>query len=175
MQAFFQLFICFAVQQFVLFDFNKDADMRNWNVVDDGVMGGLSAGRLRINEAGHAAFTGTVSLENNGGFSSLRYYFKPLETSSQSKFLIRLKGDGKNYQFRVKSRANEYYSYICDFKTSGDWQTIEIPFDILYPSFRGRTLNMPNYPGKQLGEIGFLIGNKKEESFRLELDKIMIE
>jgi hypothetical protein len=163
------------MQQQIIFDFNKDADTRRWNIVDDGVMGGLSSGRFRINEAGHGEFKGTVSLENNGGFSSLRYYFNPMETSQHSKFVLRLKGDGKTYQFRVKSQANEYYSYICEFKTTGDWQTVEIPFDVLYPSFRGRTLNMPNYPGKQLGEIGFLIGNKKAENFMLEVDRIGME
>jgi NADH dehydrogenase [ubiquinone] 1 alpha subcomplex assembly factor 1 len=163
------------MQQFILFDFNKEANIRNWNVVDDGVMGGLSAGSFRINESGNGVFTGTVSLENNGGFSSLRYFFSQLETDNHSKFIIQLKGDGKNYQFRVKSQVNEYYAYISDFKTTGDWQTIEIPFGILSPSFRGRTLNMPNYPGKLLGEIGFLIGNKKAESFQLEIDKIVIE
>jgi hypothetical protein len=163
------------MQQQIIFDFNKDADTRRWNIVDDGVMGGLSSGRFRINEVGHGEFKGTVSLENNGGFSSLRYYFNPMETSQHSKFVLRLKGDGKTYQFRVKSQANEYYSYICEFKTTGDWQTVEIPFDVLYPSFRGRTLNMPNYPGKQLGEIGFLIGNKKAENFMLEVDRIGME
>ena len=175
MQVIFQLLIYFTMQQFILFDFEKNADIRRWNIVDDGVMGGLSAGRFRISEAGHGLFTGMVSLENNGGFSSLRYYFNPVETGSFGKFTLRLKGDGKTYQFRVKSQANEYYAYICDFKTTGEWQTIEIPFGSLYPSFRGRTLNMPNYPGKQLGEIGFLIGNKKAESFALEIDKIGLE
>lgn len=175
MQAIYHLLIFFTMQPLIVFDFTKDANLRNWNVVDDGVMGGLSAGRFRINEAGHGLFTGTVSLENNGGFSSLRYFFSPLETDQHSKFVLRLKGDGKNYQFRVKSQANEYYSYIFDFKTTGDWQTIEIPFESLYPSFRGRTLNMPNYPGKQLGEIGFLIGNKKAERFQMEIDRIGME
>lgn len=175
MQAIFQLLLCFTMQQQIIFDFQKDADIRRWNIVDDGVMGGLSAGRFLINEVGHGLFTGSVSLENNGGFSSLRYFFNPMETGNNSKFLIRLKGDGKNYQFRVKSQTNQYYSYICDFKTTGDWQTIEIPFTILYPSFRGQTLNQPNFPGKKLEEIGFLIGNKKAESFMLEIDRIVIE
>ncbi|MCU0404661.1 MAG: CIA30 family protein, partial [Chitinophagaceae bacterium] len=113
------------MQQQTIFDFHLKADTRNWNIVDDGVMGGLSAGKFRINEAGHGEFAGTVSLENNGGFSSLRYFFNPIETGNHGKFIIRLKGDGKTYQFRVKSQANEYYSYICEFKTTGDWQKVE--------------------------------------------------
>lgn len=175
MQPIFLLFIMCTMQQSMLFNFEKNADIRRWNIVDDGVMGGLSAGKFSINDAGHGLFSGIVSLENNGGFSSLRHYFSPLETGGFSKFTLRLKGDGKTYQFRVKSQANEYYAYICNFKTTGEWQTIEIPFGNLYPSFRGRTLDMPNYPGKQLGEVGFLIGNKKAEHFQLEIDWIGME
>lgn len=175
MQAIVTLLTLLSMQQFILMDFNKNSGIEGWNVVDDGVMGGLSAGRFRINDLGHGEFSGTVSLENNGGFSSVRYIFNPVSAGEHSQFLIRLKGDGKNYQFRVKSQANEYYAYICSFKTTGDWQTIEIPFGMLYPSFRGRTLNMPNYPGKQIAEIGFLFGNKKAEGFMLELDKIWME
>jgi len=40
-----------------------------WNVVDDGVMGGLSQGKREIGGDGILRFFGTLSLENNGGFS----------------------------------------------------------------------------------------------------------
>ena len=36
-------------------------------------------------------------------------------------------------------------------------------------------LNMPNYPGEVLRECSFLISNKKNESFRLEIDRIWLE
>ncbi len=97
---------------------------------------------------------------------------KTKDLSGFSKVKIRLKGDGKNYQFRIKDDINSYYSYIITFKTSGEWETITLNLKDLHPSFRGQTLNLPNFDGKYLEEIVFLIGNKKDESFELKLDKI---
>ena len=42
----------------------------------------------------------------------------------------------------------------------------------MYPSFRGRKLNKENFNKTSIEEIGFLIGNKKQEKFNLEIDKI---
>src|SRR5680860_1585757 len=56
-----------------LFDFSENSESARWQVVNDGVMGGLSQATLKVGENGTALFTGRVSLENNGGFSSLRY------------------------------------------------------------------------------------------------------
>ena len=61
------------------------------------------------------------------------------------------------------------------FQTTGDWQTIVIPLKDLTPSFRGRTLNIPNFDGDAFEEITILIANKKDESFQLILDKIELE
>jgi hypothetical protein len=113
-----------------------------------------------------------VSTENNGGFSSVRYQFNKRNVSNFSKINIRLKGDGKTYQFRIKDEANLSYSYITSFKTSGNWETITVNLKDLYPSFRGQTLNLPNFKGDFIEEIVFLIGNKKNESFELRLDKM---
>jgi hypothetical protein len=67
------------------------------------------------------------------------------------------------------------YIYIYNFKTSGNWQTITIPLSEMVPSFRGRKLDMPNYPAKVLEEVVILISNKKAERFSLEIDKITLE
>jgi hypothetical protein len=45
----------------------------------------------------------------------------------------------------------------------------------MYASFRGRTLNLPNYDGTNLEEIAFLIGNKQNENFQLMIDKIEVK
>lgn len=169
------LFLFTGMQTFTLFDFNKNANMTSWAVVDDNVMGGRSSGILEINEDGNAVFYGNVSLDNNGGFSSIRHTFKKISTSKYSKFRIRLKGDGKSYQFRVKSKASENYSYITEFNTTGEWQIIEIPFNTCYPSFRGMNLDKSNYNGESMEEIGLLVGNKKAETFKMEIDKITIQ
>mgnify|MGYP003683025805 CR=1 FL=1 len=158
-----------------LFDFTKTKDISNWHVVNDGVMGGISEGNFSLNEAGNGIFEGTVKLENNGGFSSIRYGIGNTAISGKETVCIRLKGDGKTYQFRLKQNKDDRHSYITTFQTSGDWETIEIPLNTLYPSFRGRKLDIGNFSANYIEELGFLIGNKKKESFQLELDYIRLK
>lgn len=158
-----------------IYDFSSDSDMSKWYIVDDVVMGGRSDGEMRVSDEGNAIFEGRVSLENNGGFSSVRYRPEKISAEGYAAFMIRVKGDARNYQFRVKSRLNEYQSYVYEFETSVEWQVIRIPFSEMYPSFRGMRLDMPNFPGQQLQECSFLISNKKNETFRLEIDSIWME
>lgn len=158
----------------MIFQFERNADISSWKVVDDGVMGGLSKGNFVLSDDGHGVFYGDVSLENNGGFSSVRLDMKKMETAGYQKFVLRIKGDGKTYQLRAKASNWDYYSYIYNFETNGDWQTVEVPFDEMVASFRGRLLNKGPFRGEQLVELGFLVGNKKAEAFRLEIDSISI-
>jgi hypothetical protein len=169
------LFSIFLVlESTIIFDFDQNSDISNWYVVDDVVMGGRSGGSFEIGPEGYAIFSGEVSLENNGGFSSVRYNLRKMDVTPYSSIAIRLKGDGKQYQFRVKSDRYERWSYINQFQTKGEWETIEIPLEDLYPSFRGMKLDRPNFSGEKIEEIAFLIGNKKAETFRLELDSIVL-
>jgi hypothetical protein len=157
-----------------LVNFTDNPSTKNWKVVDDVVMGGRSNGKFELTNDGMGKFHGEVSLENNGGFSSVRYDMKPIEVSPQDKISIRLKGDGSNYQFRIKAKKSDYYSYIASFKTTGDWQTLEFDLADLYPTFRGQKLDLPNFNKKTIEEIRFLIGNKKEEQFQLLLESIVL-
>ena len=159
----------------MLFDFTKEADLKNWYVVNDSVMGGESAGKMGKDAAGNGLFEGHVSLDNNGGFTSIKYDAGKIEMQGYNKFVIVLKGDGKTYQFRVKTNSNDYYSYVYSFETNDNWQTIEIPFSSMAPSFRGQSLNMANFPGDYLEEIGFLIGNKTAEDFKIAIDNITVQ
>ena len=158
-----------------IYDFSKNATANEWNIVDDVVMGGESNGRFSIDSDGHGLFEGRISLDNNGGFSSVRHLSEKVEVSKNSVVIIRLKGDGKDYQFRIKSNKSASHSYITTFQPSGEWETIEIKLSDLYPSFRGRKLETPNFEADSFEEITFLIGNKKAESFKLILDKVELK
>ena len=158
-----------------LFQFTSNSNLDNWKILDDVVMRGRSDGHFKVNDDGHGEYYGDISLANNGGFSSLRYYFDTVDASDYSKFKIRVKGDGKTYQLRVKDSRYHGYSYIYKFETTGEWQTVEIPFGDMYASFRGYRVDIPNFKGDQMEEIAFLIGNKKKESFKLLIDTIGLE
>jgi hypothetical protein len=158
-----------------IYNFNKERNLIDWKIVNDAVMGGKSIGSFQLNEKGHGVFNGTISLENNGGFSFLRYRSEKINISNMKQVNIRLKGDGKRYQFRIKPNRHSQYSYTTYFETSGNWETIEIQLSELIPTFRGKKLLMPNFTGEEIEEIGFLIGNKQSENFSLTLDSIVVE
>jgi len=105
----------------VLFNLNKDLDITKWMIVNDYVMGGISTATFDINTSKNGLFKGEVSLENNGGFASVRHRFETMDISSKgySKVQLRIKGDGKAYQFRIKATAAQRFSYIGKFETSG--------------------------------------------------------
>ena len=170
---FFLTYIALPVQ-LILFDFNKYTSTSGWFTVNDTVMGGRSQGSLSINHSGNAVFQGIISKKNNGGFASVCYHFNQKDIGDYKKVKIRLRGDGKSYQFRAKSNSYDRHSYVYPFQTPGQWQEIEIPLHEMRPRFRGSYLNMENYDGKQISEIAFLISNKIDEPFQLEIDIISL-
>ena len=159
----------------LLFDFSASSDWSGWAIQNDVVMGGESSSDLSRSEEGNAVFTGDVSLSNNGGFASLHYQFTPKDIRGYQSAVIRFKGDGKEYQFRLKADLNERTSYIYTFNTSGEWQTIEIPLNKMEPYYRGNKLDQPDFNASQMQEVRFLIGNGKAENFRLEIDKLALQ
>jgi hypothetical protein len=167
---FFSLFM--VATNPVLFDFKSNDSLSKWIVVNDGVMGGLSKGKLIRTPEGYGKFTGNVSLANNGGFTSIRCNLPKTEASGTSKITFRIKGDGKDYQFRVRHHPMGYQSYIYDFSTTGEWQTIEFSMNEMYPERHGRRLNIPNFDKSAICEFTFLIANKRNEDFELLIDQV---
>jgi hypothetical protein len=157
-----------------LFEAQGNSQIKDWQTLNDGVMGGISESQITQGNSGNLIFWGTVRLEYNGGFASIRHQFPPLKVTDKSKVVLRLKGDGKTYKFRLKSSTSQRHSYIQEFNTNGEWQVIQLLFEEFYPSFRGNILDRPNYPGAVLEEIAILIGNKRHEQFRLEIEKIVL-
>lgn len=158
-----------------IFNFNTTSNIKNWIIIDDVVMGGKSNGNFKLDDDGNGMYYGEISLENNGGFSSVRYRGTPIDIKGHTKIVLRIKGDGKRYQFRIKESTQQRHSYVTYIETSGDWETIEINLKDLYPKFRGRTLDIPNFSGETITELGFLFGNKKAEGFKLLVDFIELQ
>jgi hypothetical protein len=159
----------------IIFDFNQKSNLKDWTIVDDDVMGGKSSSSFELSPQGYAVFKGSISLDNNGGFSSVRHKFERKSIKGFTKIVLKIKGDTKKYQFRIKSNSADYYSYVTTFTSNGDWQEIQVPLKNMYPSFRGRKLDKPNFSEDYIEEIAFLIGNKSEEKFQLLIDKIELK
>ena len=76
-----------------------------WRIVNDDVMGGLSSSKAIIKDD-KIVFSGNLSLENNGGFASLRSPVKDYEFSKFTGIEIKLKREGKRYSISMKETAN---------------------------------------------------------------------
>ena len=163
------------MSQDMVYNFDKNSNLNNWIIVNDDVMGGVSKSNVYINDDSHCVFTGFISTANNGGFCSLRYYLEKINIKNNKDLKLRVKGDGNPYQLRIKSNRNDYFSYVFSFETSGDWQTISVPLKKMFPSFRGKRLNLQNFSNKYFEEIGILVGNKRNEKFSIIIDKIYLK
>lgn len=145
-----------------------------WRDVDDVVMGGVSSSDMRI-DGDVAVFAGELSLENNGGFASVRSGVIDADLTGYDGVRLRVKGDGNRYQFRIRTNANfDGPSYQKSFATTrGTWMEIELPFAEFFAAFRGRELpNEPPLDAAEIATAGILIADKQEGPFRLEIDWI---
>lgn len=148
-----------------------------WRIVNDGVMGGLSSSNVNLNEDNKIVFKGNVSLENNGGFASLR---SPVKNYNFEKFYgieLKIKGDGKRYSISMKETTYfTGYFYTTSFETKKDeWLTIKIPFDEFKLYYYGKeTSSTKNIPLNKIKEISLLIGDKQKGGFIAEVDYIKV-
>ncbi|MBU2951748.1 CIA30 family protein [Tamlana agarivorans] len=158
-----------------IFNFNIHVNPNKWYQISDTVMGGVSNSSMLVDENGHGVFSGNVSLENNGGFTMTRLPVKINITAHHKKIELHLIGDGKTYQFRIKSTSSQFYWYIQSFEAKKGEQKVELLLKDFYPSYRGNTLKLDNFSADSIKEIAFFIGNKKDESFNLVIDKILLK
>jgi monofunctional biosynthetic peptidoglycan transglycosylase len=130
---------------------------------------------MGLTDKGTALFTGNVSLENNGGFASCSSKPTNHDLDGYDGVAVRVKGDGKTYKLSLKDDAVfQGFSYQKSFETkNGEWITVEVPFDELTPTFRGRVMrDQPPIEGRNVKSVGLSISDKQEGPFRLEIDWI---
>ena len=149
---------------------NGKTSKLKWNIVNDTVMGGRSSSRWS-DKSSTLSFEGFLSLENNGGFASIRHDLNNINLSGTEGIFIKVKGDGRKYQFRIRSQASRWANYSQEFKTKKDTvQTFYLPYKDFKPSWRGRSVrNVPTLTGKDVRGIGFLLGDKIQGKFKLDI------
>ena len=163
-----------AASERILFDFAATTTSPAWQIVNDDVMGGVTTSRFQILTNG-AVFSGVVSLENNGGFASVRSLPASIDLTDYDSFLLRIRGDGRRYKFTVRTEAGfDAPLYQCAFTTKrGEWEEHRLAFKDFVPTFRGRILtDAPPLDPKMVTSLGFLIADKQTGAFRLEINWI---
>ncbi|WP_229793399.1 CIA30 family protein [Psychrosphaera saromensis] len=167
-------------------DYTGSEELANWRITNDSVMGGKSQGEIILAQD-RVLFTGEISLENNGGFTSTFHPVTSLEPGIDT-ISIDVQGDGHIYQLRLVTIVDGYrLSYKQDFATSlNERQQITFKLSDFQAYFRGRNIdNAPELTSENIVEVGFLLNftkliihpkkNHKPKTFSLSIFKISFD
>jgi hypothetical protein len=161
-----------------LFRFDTAGSVADFSPIDDRVMGGRSASRLRHDPAGHAIFEGEVSLADGGGFASVRS--RPLQLGDAQAMVCRIevRGDGKRYKLNL--RTDDLFdgvTYQAIFEpVPGEWTVLRLPLASFAPTWRGRPVaGASAFRPESLRQLGLAIADRQAGAFALALRSIALE
>jgi NADH dehydrogenase [ubiquinone] 1 alpha subcomplex assembly factor 1 len=160
-----------------LFDFSSPDAAKNWQNVNDNVMGGVSEGKFRITDQKTMEFFGKLSLANNGGFASVRTKSKKLGLKKGEVLVARVRGDGREYQMNLYVPTIQIaYSYRSVFQTKKDeWIEVELPLEKFEATSFGQVVkNAGPVDPASVNGIGFLLNDKKAGPFKMEVEWIKV-
>ena len=159
----------------LLFDFTNSKDMAGWNSVDDVVMGGVSASTIQWLEKRCLSFRGNVSLEDSGGFASIRSPDKEYKLKSTRGIGLHVMGDGKSYKMTVRTDSSyDGVAYQAPFSTSaGEWKELFFPYNQFVPTYHGQVLTgRPPLDPALIRRFGFIISEQQAGAFQLNIASI---
>jgi hypothetical protein len=158
----------------LLFDFRDSGTVAEWHAIDDRVMGGVSSSRLRHDPAGHAVFEGNVSLDRNGGFSSIRSTPADRGRPGAQTCFIEARTTGKRFKLNLLTDDTfDMINYQASLSPSATWQTLRIPLSTFGATFRGRGVpGAPALDPARIRQVGIMIAERQAGAFALEVRRI---
>jgi hypothetical protein len=160
-----------------LLDLNDPGQVASWTTINDPVMGGLSTSKVSFGNGG-LVFSGSISLENNGGFASARSPQDPeigRRAAGAKSLRVRAVGDGKTYLLRVGT-AGQPWSYVQRFSTEA---AVERIYDLPVADFRAVGMRLDPAPGAPqtldpagISQISLYILDKQQGPFELTVSAV---
>ena len=154
-----------------LFTFDRP-DEPTWTVVNDGVMGGRSAGFVSVQD-GSLRFTGTL-VTQGGGFTLTRAQRKA-DLTGQVGVELRVRGNGRRFEVELDDGTRRYgrpVSRRASFATSAEWTVVRVPFSSLRSTIFGQMVSAPPFDPAHLQSVGLYMADGQDGAFRLEVDYI---
>lgn len=161
----------------VLFEFAGADAAKAWQTVNDGVMGGVSEGKYTIADMKTLEFYGTLSLENNGGFASVRTKAKNLGLEKGDVLIAKVRGDGRVYSMNLYlNKPLMAFSYRATVQTKKDeWIEVKLPLDTFEATSFGRVIKDAGaVKPEEVNTLGFMLSDKKAGPFKLEVEWIKV-
>ena len=162
-------------QSMVLYDFADQSDVSDWFNQNDTVMGGVSDSTTTWID-GHLIFSGDLSLDNNGGFTST---FGPINDqlptlmSGAKAIVVTARGDGKTYLMQIRNYDNT--RYIQRFTTVADVEQDYVLPLADFESVDWRLSVIPNaapIDTTTIGQLGFYLLDKQVGPFEIAISSI---
>ena len=155
--------------QLFAFDAPDEAD---WEVVNDGVMGGRSSGFVKV-DSGALHFTGTL-VTQGGGFTSVRAR-RAVDLTGETGIELRVRGGGRPFEVEVDDGLRTYGRSVSrrkSFPTTSEWTVVRVPFSSLQSTIFGQAVNAPPIDLARVRSFGIYIADGQDGPFRLEVDYI---
>ena len=161
----------------LVYDFQGDQESDDWRAINDNVMGGISEGGARVTGDDILQFSGNLSLENRGGFASIRSEAKELGLQNGGALMVRIRGDGRQYYLNLHVPTRHMaFSYRAPIDTvANQWQELRIPLSEFYGTSFGKRVPNAELDPKAVNSLGFLLADKQPGPFNLEIDWIKAE
>jgi NADH dehydrogenase [ubiquinone] 1 alpha subcomplex assembly factor 1 len=145
-------------------------------LLTDNVMGGLSKSEISYN-SNSLLLKGDISLENFGGFSSIRSKFSKIDLSSYTGVKIKFKSTNQRFALTLENSQNwTKPNYKNEFfaKKDGQWHIATLYFKDFSETLIGRPTGnkMQTETLKNILRVGIITTMKQEGPFALEVDYI---
>lgn len=156
-------------------DFSDPDAIAPWQIVNDGVMGGLSQG-TRFAQDGHMVFRGIINT-NGGGFSSLRRSMPVGTLADAAGLRLKIRSDGRDYKltFRTSERwrgRSVSYQASIPTPTAGDWSEVTVPFVDMRTSVFGRAVRAAPFDPSDVREMGIILADGIDGPFTLDVQSL---
>jgi hypothetical protein len=171
------LVIVKASEKTLKYDFgNTSGKIQDWVLISDIIMGGISKAMIKYTD-NSVIMKGDISLDNFGGFASVKTRFKAIDLSTFSGINIRYKALNQQFAFTLEETQNwTRPNYKKEF-TSNKQDTWEIA-TIYLKDFKeyvigeatGEYINLSSR--KNILRMGIISTDKREGPFSLEIDYI---
>ncbi len=160
-----------------ILSFDTPSSVASWMTVDDVVMGGRSGSQVGWvpgeSRSGFLRFEGQVSLENNGGFCSVRNRGQ-WELPGARELIWTLRGSGRAFMATVRDgNTPEGASFRHPLTPTGEWRDHRVRLEDFRLFRRGRQLSEQARidPGR-IHSFGFLLADKQSGPFQLDLEEL---
>ncbi len=156
--------------------YTPDRD-RSWFVVNDGVMGGLSEGSVRVEE-GVLIFEGEINTDG-GGFSSIRFPLEPGELDEAVELSLFVRTDGRQYTLTAddsldgRDRRISFWGDLEVGTANEDgWATASVDIADMTPRVFGREVEDEAFRNDLAIEVGIILADGVDGPFRLEISSL---